>query len=94
MTGALIQYHSFVKIYAKEKTTPSGNWIATGYVDYDAYDGVILENLSTEEIWTLQNGQNPWNEIENHNGSYRLHYHWNELYKLGNQNLHIHLEGF
>jgi hypothetical protein len=94
VTGASMQNHGVVIVYVREITTPSGNWIASGYVDYDAYGGVTLENTSTNEIWTLENGQNPWNEIEKHNGSYRLHYHWNEVYKSGNQNLHIHLKGF
>jgi hypothetical protein len=94
VTGASMQNHGIVKVYVRELTTPSGNWTATGYVDYGAYGGVTLENLSTNEIWTLQNGQNPWNEIEIHNGSYQLHYHWNEVYTSGNENLHIHLKGF
>jgi hypothetical protein len=94
VTGAPMQNYGIVKVYVKEKTTPSGNWIATGYTDYNAYGGVTLVNTSTMEIWTLQNGQNPFHEIANHNGSYRLHYHWNELYKLNNQNLNIHLKGF
>lgn len=94
VTGMSMQNHGVVIVYVRELTTPSGNWIATGYVDYNAYGGVTLENMSTNDIWTLQNGHNPWNEIENHNGGYRLHYHWNEVYKLGNQNLNLHLKGF
>ena len=89
-----MQNHGIVKIYVTEKTIASGNWISRGYVDYNAYDGVTLENLSSGEIWTCQNGQNPWNEITKNNGAYRIHWHWNEVYKLGNQTLNIHLKGF
>lgn len=94
VTGEPMQNHGIVKVYVREMTTPSGNWIGSGYVDYEAYGAVTLENTTTSEIWTLKNGQNPWSEIENHNGSYRIHYHWNEVYSMGNQNLHIHLQGF
>ncbi len=94
VTGAPMQGHGIILFYVKEITTPSGNWIATGHADYNAYGGVTLENTVTGEVWTLQNGINPWNEIAKHNGAYRLHYHWNELYKLNNQNLHIHSQGY
>lgn len=94
VTGALMQYHGVVKVYVRDLMTPSGNWIETGYVDYNAYDGVTLENLSTGEIWTCQNGQNPFNIIEKNNGAFRLHGHWNEVYKLGNQTLNLHLKSW
>jgi hypothetical protein len=94
VTGAPMQNHGIATLHITEKTTPSGNWIATGYLDYNSHGGITLENTSTNEIWTLQNGTNPFNEIAKHNGAYRIHYHYNELYKLNNQNLHIKLKGF
>lgn len=94
VTGAPMQAHGVIKGYVRELTTPSGNWTSKGYADYNAYGGITLENLSTGEIWTNKNGTNPWKEIEIHNGSYRFHYHVNEVYALGNQTLHIRLKGF
>ena len=94
-TGEDMQNHGTVKVYIVEKTTPSGNLLITGWVDYNAYSGVTLENLGTGEIWTLTNGHNPFHEVIKENGFYRLHYHWSELYKNSNgENLHIHLKGF
>jgi hypothetical protein len=94
VTGASMQNHGIVKANYKIVLTPSGHYIETGHVDYDAYGGVTLENLSTGEIWTLQNGTNPWHWIEYDNGSFRFHYLWNEVYKSGNQVLNLHLQGF
>jgi hypothetical protein len=94
VTGALMKNHGVLKLYFKAIITPSGTYKETGYVDYNAYGGITLENLSTGEIWTLQNGTDHWSWIEFHNSSFRYHYLWNELYKLGNHNLHIHSQGY
>ena len=94
VTGASMQNHGIIKANYKIIMTPSGHYIETGHVDYNAYGDVTLENLSTGEIWTLQNGTNPWSWIEYANGSFRFHYLWNEVYKLGNQVLNLHLQGF
>jgi hypothetical protein len=94
LTGVPMQAHGIILFYVKEITTPSGNWIASGYADYNAYGDITFENTVTGEVWTLKNGKNPWNEISKHNGAYRLHFHWNELYKLNNQNLNVHSQGY
>jgi len=93
-TGEDMQNHGWLKIYTREITTPSGNVIISGWVDYDAYEGVTLENLATGDIWTLTTGHNPFHEVIKENGMYILRYNWNELYKKQNSpNIHIHLKG-
>ena len=92
-TGEDMKTHGLVEVFIREKTTPSGNLIINGWVDYNYYSGVTLENLGTGDIWTLENGHNPFHEVIKENGFYNLHYHWNELFKLNNQTLHIHLKG-
>jgi hypothetical protein len=91
--GNLMQYHGSVGLHIKEKNTPSGNIIANWWVDYMAFDGISLENLVTGEVWTLTNGHNPVGEVIKENGFYLIHYQWNELYKLDNKTLHVHLKG-
>ena len=92
-TGAPMQNHGLVEVFIQEKTTPSGNLIIKGWVDYNYYDGVTLENLFNGDIWTLTNGKNPFNEVIKENGFYKLSYQWSELYKLNKKTLHIHLKG-
>lgn len=94
VTGASMQNHGRVEAHYRIVITPSGIYKETGHVDYNAYGEVTLENLSTGEVWTLQNGTNPWSWIEYHNGSFRFHYLWNEIYRSGNQVLNLHLQGF
>jgi hypothetical protein len=79
--GDLMQYHGSVGLYLKEKTTPSGNTIVSGWVDYHAFDGVTLENTFTGAVWTLTNGHNPFGEVIKENGFYVLHYQWHEFYE-------------
>ena len=93
-SGQDMQNHGWVLVYTQTKTTPSGNVIISGWVDYHAYQGVTLENLGTGEMWTLTTGHNPFHEVIKENGFYILRYNWNELYKLNKQNLHIHLKGY
>ena len=92
-TGEDMQNHGTVKVYIVERITPSGNVLVNGWVDYNAYGEVTLENLGNGDIWTLTNGHNPFHEVIKENGFYVLSYHWNELYKLDNQTLHILLKG-
>jgi len=93
VTGAPMNNIGTVKVYIRELTTPSGNVSINGWVDYDAYGGVILKNETTLEEWTLTNGHNPFHEVIKENGFYKINYQWTELYKLNNQTLHIHLKG-
>lgn len=79
--GDLMQYHGRVGLHLKEKTTPSGNTIVSGWVDYHAFDLVTLENTVTEASWTLTNGHNPFGEVIKENGFYVLHYQWHEFYE-------------
>ena len=94
VTGAQMLNYGIIKAYYRAIITPSGKYIESGHVDYNAYGEVTLENLSTGEIWTLQNGTNPWIYIEHQNGGVLLHYLWQEVYKSGNQVLNLHLQGF
>lgn len=73
-TGAIMEWHGTIKANYRAVLTPSGHYIETGHVDYNAYGGITLENSSTHEVWTLQNGTNPWDWIEHHDGSLRFHY--------------------
>ena len=79
--GDLMQYQGSVGLHLKEKTTPSGNTIVKGWVDYHAFGGVILENSVTGAVWTLTNGHNPFGEVIKENGFYVLHYQWHEFYE-------------
>ena len=93
-TGADMQNHGITRAHIRVTTTPSGNLIMKGWVDYDAYGAVTLENLATGEIWTLANGHNPFGRVIKENGYFLAHYHWNELYRGPNgQVLHILLKG-
>ena len=92
-TGAPMQPHGVIRYYVREVITPSGNILLSAWVDYNAYDGVTLENLDTGDMWTLTNGNSPITNVTKENGFYLAAYHWNELYRLNNQNLHIHAKG-
>ena len=92
-TGAPMQPHGLIRYYFREVTTPSGNILLSAWVDYNAHDGVTLENLGTGEMWTLTNGNSPITNVTKENGFYLAAYHWNELYRLNNQNFHIHAQG-
>jgi len=93
-TNATMKNYGTVRVHIRELTTPSSNLLISGWVDYSAFNGVILKNMSTNEVWTLQTGTNPFGEVIKENGFYMLHYHWNELYKnSSNATFHIHLKG-
>jgi hypothetical protein len=92
-TGAPMQPHGLIRYHVREVTTPSGNILLSAWVDYNAGEGVTLENLQTHEIWTLINGNSPITNVTKENGFHVAAYHWNELYRLNNQNLHIHVQG-
>ena len=94
-TGADMQNYGTVEVYIRETTTPSNNTVIHGWVDYNAYSGVTLKNMTTNEVWTLHTGVNPFGEVIKENGFYILHYGWNELYKnASKQTLHINLKGY
>ncbi len=93
-TNAPMKNYGTVRVHIRELTTPSNNLIVTGWVDYNAFNGVTLKNMSTNEIWTLVTGINPFGEVIKENGYYMLHYQWSELYKnSSNATFHIHLKG-
>lgn len=93
-TGEDMQNHGIVLVYVRETTTPSGNVTTHGWVDYDAFDGVTLEGLTSGDVWTLTNGHNPFGEVIKDNGSYLLHYQWSESYSHPDgRKLHINLKG-
>ena len=92
--GEAMQNHGIVKVYVREHTTPSGNVLVSGKVDYHAYGPVVLEGLSSGDVYRLRNAQNPFVEVIKEDGFYRLHYHWNELYRnQDGQKLNLHLQG-
>ena len=92
--GEAMKNHGTVKGYVRERTTPSGNLIMSGWVDYQAYGGVTLEGLSSGDIYILRNGHNPWAEMYKENGFWLLAYHWNELYRTQDgKKLNVHLKG-
>ena len=92
--GEPMQNHGTVRAFVSEKTTPSGNLVATGWVDYGYFGEVTLEGLWSGDIYTLQNGHNPWTEVSKDNGFYSLAYHWNEQYKNEDgDRLHVMLKG-
>lgn len=93
-TGEDMQNHGILLIHIRETTTPSGNVTVHGWVDYDAFGPITLEGLSSGDIWTLNNGHNPFGEVIKDNGFYLLHYQWSELYSNPEgRKLHIHLKG-
>jgi hypothetical protein len=91
--GQPMQQHGWLRYHVRETTTPSGNILLSAWVDFNALGGVTLENLVTGEIWTLTNGNNPITNVTKENGFYLAAYHWNELYRLNNQNFHLHVKG-
>jgi len=92
--GEPMQNHGTVRAYVREKITPSGNLVASGSVDYGYFGEVTLEGLWSGDIYTLQNGHNPWSEVIKENGFYSLAYHWNEQYKNENgDRVHVLLKG-
>ncbi len=94
VTGEPMQNHGFLRVHVRETTTPSGNVTVHGWVDYGAFGPVTLEGLWSGVIWTLTNGHNPYGEVIKENGSYLLHYHWNESYSNPDgEKLKIHLKG-
>lgn len=78
--GELMQGHGIVELHVIETYLPSGDLITRAWVDYQAYDGVWFEELSSGDIWQLTNGHNPFGEVIKENGFYMLHYQWNEIY--------------
>ena len=70
VTGEPMNNIGTVLVHIRELTTPSGNVSINGWVDYDAYGGVILKNETTLEEWTLTNGHNPFHEVIKENGFY------------------------
>jgi hypothetical protein len=95
-TGEDMQAFGIVRAHVREITTPSGNLIWSGWVDYNAYGGVTLVNQGTGDIWTLTNGTNPFHGVEKVNGFLLIDYNWSELYRGpndDNQNFHVHLKG-
>jgi hypothetical protein len=93
-TGADMKYYGTLLVTISELTNASGNLIIQSWVDYDAFDGVTLKNMDTQEVWTCISGHNPFGEVIKENGFYVLHYHWNELYRSGDGDmLHILLKG-
>lgn len=93
-TGEDMQNHGRLLVYETETTLPSGNVILHGWVDYAAFGPVTLEGVTSGDIWTLQNGHNPFGDVSKENGFYMLRYQWSELYKNPDgQTLHIHLKG-
>jgi hypothetical protein len=77
--GEDMQTHGKILVHVREMTTPSGNLIVSGWVDY-TFEQITVEGLSTGEIWTLTNGFNPFHEVIKEDGSYFLHYQWHEFY--------------
>jgi hypothetical protein len=92
--GEAMQNQGTVRAYVRERVTPSGNLLVSGWVDYDYFGGVTLVGLSSGDVYTLLNGHNPWSEVIKDNGFYSLAYHWNEQYRNDDgQILHILLKG-
>jgi len=92
--GEAMQNHGVVKVYVRQRDTPSGNVLVNGWVDYDAYGGITLEGLSSGEVYTLINGKNPFVEVMKEDGFYLLHYHWNEVYRSDDgKKVNVHLQG-
>jgi hypothetical protein len=91
--GQPMQPHGWLRYHVRETTTPSGNILLSAWVDFNALGGVTLENVGTGEMWTLTNGNSPITNVTKENGFYVAAYHWNELYRLNNQNFHIHAQG-
>jgi hypothetical protein len=92
-SGAPMQPHGLIRYHIREVTTPSGNILLSAWVDYNVLGGVTLENVGTGEMWTLTNGNSPITNVTKENGFLVAAYHWNELYRLNNQNFHIHAQG-
>jgi len=78
-TGDDMQNHGWLKIYTQEITTPSGNVIISGWVDY-GFEQITLEGLTSGDIWMLTNGFNPFHEVYKENGAYFLNFQWHEFY--------------
>jgi hypothetical protein len=78
--GEDMQTHGTILVLVKETTTPSGNLIVSGKVDYFTDDPVYLQGLTSGETWTLTRGHNPFGEVIKENGFYLLHFQWREWY--------------
>jgi hypothetical protein len=80
--GEDFQPHGIIVVHVVETTTPSGNWIVSGWTDYFADEnGVWLVGLTSGDTWTLYKANNPWHEFSKENGYYLLKYQWHEWYR-------------
>ena len=77
--GEDMQLHGKVLVYVRETTTPSGNLVVSGWVDYK-FEPITMEGLTSGDIWTLTKGFNPFHEVYKENGAYLLNFQWHEFY--------------
>ena len=94
-TGELLFYEGTVLVHVGGKITPSGNVITGGGVDYNAYGDITLVGETTETVWTLTSGRNPFHDVEKENGFYVLHYRFNEHYvNEAGERIRVNLKGY
>jgi len=58
--GELVQGHGTLMIHIREVTTPSGNLLVRGRVEYPG--DTWMEGLVTGVVWTFEKGLNPYTE--------------------------------
>jgi hypothetical protein len=58
--GELMAFHGIVTINIREQTTPSGNLLVRGWVEYS--DDQWAEGTVSQDVWTLRKGLNPYTE--------------------------------
>jgi hypothetical protein len=56
----LMAFHGIVTINVAETTTPSGNLLVRGWVEYS--DDQWAEGTESHDVWTLRKGLNPYTE--------------------------------
>ena len=77
--GEDMQLHGNVLVHVRETTTPSGNTIVSGWVDYE-FDQITMVGLTSGDIWMLTKGFNPFHEVYKESGAYLLNFQWHEFY--------------
>jgi len=58
--GELMAFHGIVTINVREQTTPSGNLLVRGWVEYS--EDHWAEGIDSHDEWTLRKGLNPYTE--------------------------------
>ncbi len=58
--GELMKFHGVLTINIREQTTPSGNLLVRGWIDYG--DDHWAEGTESHNVWTLRKGLNPYTE--------------------------------